>query len=210
MLPREATAILAGHRRAAHLRRDDVLLAHSEELPQHAPRDDLALAAVVDVGRVEEDDAPSTARRTIGSAAASSSAHSRLSCLPKLIIPRHSRETRRPVLPRFTYCISSSLGRPMRKHDTADAVAAPTRLIARLVPSAAKVLVDLPRSQSAPQSPPIHERRAPGRRCEHLLRLGEAARRADFPKEGERRCEAVTCFRTMSGSRQLLAARSRV
>src|ERR671937_1280202 len=48
---------------------------------------------------------PSTARRTIGSAAASSSAHSRLSCLPKLIIPRHSRETRRPVSPRFTYSI---------------------------------------------------------------------------------------------------------
>src|SRR5512132_1689026 len=51
---------------------------------------------------------PSTARSTIGSAAASSSAHSRLSCSPKLIIPRHTRETRRPVSPRFTYSISSS------------------------------------------------------------------------------------------------------
>src|SRR5262245_27044546 len=50
---------------------------------------------------------PSTARRTIGSASDSSSAHSLLSCLPKLIIPRHTRETHRPVPPRFTYSISS-------------------------------------------------------------------------------------------------------
>src|SRR5918996_678781 len=54
---------------------------------------------------------PSTARLTIGSASASSSAHSRLSCLPKLIIPRQTRETRRPVSPRFTYSIPSSLRR---------------------------------------------------------------------------------------------------
>src|SRR5438876_2455796 len=50
---------------------------------------------------------PSTARLTIGSAAASSSAHSRLSCLPKLNIPRQTRETRSPVRPRFTYSIES-------------------------------------------------------------------------------------------------------
>jgi hypothetical protein len=51
---------------------------------------------------------PSTARRTIGSAAGSSSDQGRLSCLPKLIIPRHTRETRRPALPRFTYRIAAS------------------------------------------------------------------------------------------------------
>ena len=56
MLPREAAAVLPGHRLAAHLGRDDVLLAHPEELAQEAAGDDLALAAVVDVGGVEEDD----------------------------------------------------------------------------------------------------------------------------------------------------------
>ena len=49
-------AVLAGHRPAVHLRRDDVLLAHAEELAQQAAGDDLALAAVVDVGGVEEGD----------------------------------------------------------------------------------------------------------------------------------------------------------
>jgi hypothetical protein len=39
---------------------------------------------------------------------ASSTAHTRLSCLPKLIIPRHTRDTRRPVLPRLTYCMAAS------------------------------------------------------------------------------------------------------
>jgi hypothetical protein len=40
-----------------HLRGDDVLLAHAEQLLQQPARDDLALAAVVDVGGVEERDA---------------------------------------------------------------------------------------------------------------------------------------------------------
>ena len=51
------TAVLAGHRPHPHLRRDDVLLAHAEEPLEHAPRHDLALAAVVDVRGVEERDA---------------------------------------------------------------------------------------------------------------------------------------------------------
>src|SRR3569623_1893696 len=50
---------------------------------------------------------PSTARRTIGSAAASSIAQRRPSCGPKLIIPRQTRDTRRPVAPRFTYSTSA-------------------------------------------------------------------------------------------------------
>jgi aryl-alcohol dehydrogenase-like predicted oxidoreductase len=37
----------------------------------------------------------------IGSASSSGSAHRRLSCAPKLIIPRQSRETLRPVLPKL-------------------------------------------------------------------------------------------------------------
>src|SRR5262245_52188024 len=57
---------------------------------------------------------PSTARRTIGAASVSSSAHGRPSSLPKLIIPRHTRETRRPVAPRFTYSIDSSLTASLR------------------------------------------------------------------------------------------------
>ncbi len=57
MLAREADAVLAGHRLAAHLRRDDVLLAHAEELLQELPGEHFALAAVVDVGGVEERDA---------------------------------------------------------------------------------------------------------------------------------------------------------
>src|SRR5277367_5443456 len=51
---------------------------------------------------------PSTAARTIGSAAASSSTQARSLSLPKLIIPRHTRDTRRPVAPRLTYCMRSS------------------------------------------------------------------------------------------------------
>ena len=49
-------AVLAGHRLAVHLRRDDVLLAHAEEPRQDAAGHDLALAAVVDVRGVEERD----------------------------------------------------------------------------------------------------------------------------------------------------------
>jgi hypothetical protein len=48
---------------------------------------------------------PSTAARTIGSAAPSSSTHARSLSLPKLIMPRQMRDTRRPVAPRLTYCI---------------------------------------------------------------------------------------------------------
>ena len=57
VLAPEAAPVLAGHRLAVHLRRDDVLLARAEQPLQHAPGDHLALAAVVDVGGVEEDDA---------------------------------------------------------------------------------------------------------------------------------------------------------
>src|SRR5271154_1860750 len=52
---------------------------------------------------------PSTAACTIGSAASSSSTHRRSLSLPKLIMPRHTRDTRRPVAPRFTYSMDSSL-----------------------------------------------------------------------------------------------------
>src|SRR6185369_1258823 len=56
VLPREPAAVLAGHRPPVDLRRDDVLLTHPEELAEQPAGHDLALAAVVDVGRVEEDD----------------------------------------------------------------------------------------------------------------------------------------------------------
>ena len=112
VLAREAAAVLAGHRLAVHLRRDDVLLAHPEELAQQAPGDDLALAAVVDVGGVEEDDAAldgapddRLGRRLVERPLAAL-------VLPKLIIPRHTRETRRPVLPEVHVRPSSSRYRP--------------------------------------------------------------------------------------------------
>jgi hypothetical protein len=57
VLSRQAPAVLAGHRLEVNLRRDDVLLAHPEELPQQSAGDDLALAAVVRVGGIEEADA---------------------------------------------------------------------------------------------------------------------------------------------------------
>src|SRR5581483_2427750 len=50
-------AVLARHRPAVHLRRDDVLLARAEQLAQQVAGDHLARTAVVDVGGVEEDDA---------------------------------------------------------------------------------------------------------------------------------------------------------
>jgi hypothetical protein len=56
VLAREAAAVLPRHRSPVHLRRDDVLLARPEELAQNAAGEDLALAAVVDVGGIEEDD----------------------------------------------------------------------------------------------------------------------------------------------------------
>src|SRR5580700_7610806 len=46
---------------------------------------------------------PSTAALTIGSAASSSRTHGRSLSLPKLIMPRQMRDTRRPVEPRLTY-----------------------------------------------------------------------------------------------------------
>src|SRR5262245_57837895 len=52
---------------------------------------------------------PSIARRTICSASASPSAHWRSSAGPKLIIPRHTRDTRRPVRPRLTYSMRARL-----------------------------------------------------------------------------------------------------
>jgi hypothetical protein len=51
---------------------------------------------------------PSAAALTIGSAASSSSTHGRSLSLPKLIMPRQTRDTRRPVEPRFTYFTSRS------------------------------------------------------------------------------------------------------
>jgi len=51
---------------------------------------------------------PSTAARTIGSAASSSSTHGRWLLFPKLIIPRHTRDTRMPVAPRLTYSMTTS------------------------------------------------------------------------------------------------------
>jgi hypothetical protein len=51
---------------------------------------------------------PSTAARTIGSAASSSSTHGRSLLLPKLIIPRHTRDTRMPVAPRLAYSMITS------------------------------------------------------------------------------------------------------
>ncbi len=42
---------------------------------------------------------PSTAARTMGSAWSSSSTQGRSLSFPKLIIPRQTRDTRRPVLP---------------------------------------------------------------------------------------------------------------
>ena len=56
VLARQAAPVLAQHGPTVHLRRDDVLLAHTEELAQHPAGDDLALTAVVDVRCVEEDD----------------------------------------------------------------------------------------------------------------------------------------------------------
>src|SRR3954447_5843313 len=57
VLARQARAVHPGHRSAVHLRGDDVLLARGEQLLQQAAGDHLALAAVVDVCGVEEDDA---------------------------------------------------------------------------------------------------------------------------------------------------------
>ena len=56
VLAREAAAVLAGHRLAVDLRRENVFLAHAEEPRQDAAGHDLALAAVVDVRGVEERD----------------------------------------------------------------------------------------------------------------------------------------------------------
>ncbi len=56
VLAREAASVLPGHSPPVHLRGEHVLLARAEELSQQAAGDHLALAAVVDVGGVEEDD----------------------------------------------------------------------------------------------------------------------------------------------------------
>ena len=47
VLARQTGAVLAGHRPAVHLRREDVLLARPEELRQETTGDHLALPAVV-------------------------------------------------------------------------------------------------------------------------------------------------------------------
>src|SRR5215467_9551352 len=59
---------------------------------------------------------PSTAALTIGSAAVSSRTHGRSLSFPKLIMPRHTLDTLRPVLPRFTYLIVTSSLSPSRRH----------------------------------------------------------------------------------------------
>src|SRR4029450_6346854 len=51
---------------------------------------------------------PSTAALTIGSAAVSSRTHGRSLSFPKLIMPRHTLDTLRPVRPRFVYLIATS------------------------------------------------------------------------------------------------------
>ena len=56
VLTGETGTVHAGHRPAVHLRRDHVLLARREQLLQQAAGDHFALAAVVDVCGVEEDD----------------------------------------------------------------------------------------------------------------------------------------------------------
>ena len=56
VLARQAAPVLARHRPPVNLRGDRVLLAHAEQLAEQTSRDDLALPAVVDVGRVEEGD----------------------------------------------------------------------------------------------------------------------------------------------------------
>src|SRR5437588_11404997 len=48
---------------------------------------------------------PSTAARTMVSAAFSSTTHGRSLSFPKPIMPRQTRDTRRPVAPSFTYLI---------------------------------------------------------------------------------------------------------
>src|SRR5437764_4705232 len=58
---------------------------------------------------------PSTAALTIGSAAVSSRTHGRSLSFPKLIMPRHTLDTLRPVLPRFVYLIATSSPSPTRR-----------------------------------------------------------------------------------------------
>src|SRR5919108_2229275 len=62
---------------------------------------------------------PSTAALTIGSAAVSSRTHGRSLSFPKLIMPRQTLDTLRPVRPRFVYLIAtsslSSTRRPYRR-----------------------------------------------------------------------------------------------
>ena len=108
----EAAPVLAGHRPAVHLRREHVLLARAEQPRQDAAGDHLALAAVVDVGRVEEGDAALDGAADDRLRLVLGSAHGRSSCGPKLIIPRQTRETRRPVRPRFTYSMAGTLDAP--------------------------------------------------------------------------------------------------
>src|SRR5215204_5469098 len=58
---------------------------------------------------------PSTAAFTIGSAAVSSRTHGRSLSFPKLIMPRHTLDTLRPVRPRFVYLIATSSPSPTRR-----------------------------------------------------------------------------------------------
>ena len=57
VLAGESATVLARHGLHAYLGREHVLLARAEELREQAPGQHLALAAVVDVRRVEEGDA---------------------------------------------------------------------------------------------------------------------------------------------------------
>src|SRR5215211_3083403 len=58
---------------------------------------------------------PSTAALTIGSAAVSSRTHGRSLSFPKLIMPRHTLDTLRPVRPRFVFLIATSSPSPTRR-----------------------------------------------------------------------------------------------
>ena len=111
VLARQASAVLARHRLHADLRRDHELLA-GEELLQEPPGHDLALAAVVDVGGVEERDAaldgPPDDRLRVGLRRAPTG-RSRARRSSSSRGTRARRAAR--CVPRFTYFIARLLSR---------------------------------------------------------------------------------------------------
>ena len=116
----------------------------------------------------------------MGSAASSSSAQARSLSLPKLIIPRQMRDTRMPVLPRFTYSIDTSpfcarpspAGRPHLRpsprrpsgrigpdHSLAVARSAPARRARSFSHTTDGAMSPIPAEVSKPQSVPAMTRR---------------------------------------------------